>query len=265
MRKNQQNLRKIIIFLIIIIFIFVLNLTLFPENIKSFFFSVSWPVQKTLWQANVNLSNFTKNVFKTNDVIKQAADLELKNQELISQIISLKELRKENEFLRQALEIDLAEDFQLILAQVISQDVFQDSILINKGRKHGLSENLPVITNEKVVLGRIGQVYDNFSEVVLITNKKSSFDVKIVDQDIYGIARGKGNSNIFFELIPKDQEIFENDIVVSSVLGGIYPADLFVGQIKTVTKSDLEPFQEAELIPGFNLKSLDYLFIIKEF
>ena len=265
MKKNQQNLKKIIVFLIIIIFIFVLNFTVFPKNIKNFFFSVSWPVQKTLWQANVNISNFAKNIFKTNDIIKQSADFKLKNQELISQIIFLKELKKENEFLRQALEINLAEDFQLILAQTISQDVFQDSILINKGKEHGLSENLPVITNEKVVLGKIGQVYDNFSEVVLITNKKSSFDVKIVDQEIYGIVKGKGNSNLFLELIPKNQEIFENDIVISSVLGGIYPANLFVGKIKTVKKSDLEPFQEAELVPGFDLKSLDYLFIIKNF
>lgn len=265
MKKKNFNIRKAFILLLFLLFVFILNFTVFPTNIKNFFFSVSSPVQKIFWQANINVSDFFNGNFKANSIIEENKKLKIKNQELVSQIVSLKETEKENEFLKKSLELDLENDFQLILAQVTSKDIFQDSILINKGKKDGVKENLPVITGQKVLLGRIGQVYDNFSEVILITNKRSSFDAKIAGQDIYGIVRGKGGFNLYFDLIPKQEEVFENDIVVTSVLGGIYPANFLVGQIKTIKKSDLEPFQEAELIMFFDIRMQNYLFVIKDF
>jgi rod shape-determining protein MreC len=129
-------------------------------------------------------------------------------------------------------------------------------------------------------LGKIGQVYDRFSEVILISNKESSFGAKILvgesEEDksssspfaearvIDGIVKGKGSFNLYFDLIPREKEISERELVITSVLGGIYPQGLLVGEIKTIRKSDIEPFQTAEITPLFNVKNLDYLFIITD-
>ena len=264
MKKNQKIKLIIGLFLIVIIFL-VLNFIGFSKNIKSLFFSISLPIQKVFWQVGQNFSFFLTVVFSSQDLKNELNNLYSINQDLLGQIVFLKEMKKENEFLREALNLELEKDFNFVLARTISKDVFHDSILINKGIKDGISVGQPVITGQKAVLGTIGQVYDNFSEVFLISNKKSFFDAKIVDKEIYGLLKGQGNFKAYLDLIPRDKEIFENDLVITSILGGVYPANLLIGEISKINKFDVEPFQSAEIDLFFNLKNLDYLFIITDF
>ncbi len=155
--------------------------------------------------------------------------------------------------------IGLQKEFKLALAQVIGKDISQDSILINKGVQDGLLKNMPIITEQNVLVGRVSEVYDRFSKVMLISHKDSSLDAGL------GIVRGQGNFNLLFDLIPREQEIFQEDIVVTNGLDNDFPKGLLVGQIKEVKKSDLEPFQQAEIEPAFNISRLEKVFIILEF
>jgi len=280
--KLYQNIKKIIaVSVLLAIIVIVSNFTGFSKNIKNFFFLISSPIQKSFWQAGKNVSVYFAGILEVRILKKELDNLHLKNQELLSQIVAIIELKKENEVLREALGLGLEKEFQLMLAQIISKDISQDSILINKGKKDGVLEGWPVITGQKVLLGRIGQVYSRFSEVILISNKKSSFDAKISeveedksssspfavarDTEIYGIVKGEGKFKIYLDLIPKDKAIFEGkDVIITSALGGVYPQGLLVGEIKTISKSDTDPFQRAEITPFFNIKDLDYLFIITE-
>ena len=160
------------------------------------------------------------------------------------------------------MNLGLEKDFKLTLVQVIGKDISQDLLLINKGAKDGLAKNLPVITEQKNLVGRISEVYDDFSKVMLISDKDSSFDAKISEQEIFGVVKGKGGLNLFIDRVPQDKEIKSGDILVTSVLGGVFPAGLLVGEIKEVKKSDLEPFQQAEISPFFDIGKLGNLFVI---
>ena len=259
------KLKSGLFFVLIIIVFLLLNLTGFSKEIKNLFYLISSPVQRTFWQIGESSSDFLVGVFQAKTLKKEAEQLYLKNQELINQIASSQDLKEENQILREVLGIGLAEDFQLLLGRTISKDISQDSILINKGAKDNVSSGLPVVTSQKVLLGRIGEVYKNFSEVILITNKESSFDAKVSEKKIYGVVKGKGNLKLFLEFIPKEEEILQGELVTTAVLGGIFPSGLLVGSIKEVEKSDIEPFQTAEINPSFDLKTSDYLFIIREF
>ncbi len=245
------------------IFIVVLNFTGFSKNIKNFFFLISSPIQKSFWQAGKSVSDFATGILRTSAIKKEIEDFRLENQELLGQVAVLTELKRENEILREALGLGLEKESELMLVRIISKDIFQDSILVNKGEKDGVSKGLTVITGQKVLLGRVGSVYNRFSEVILISNKKSSFGARIPEREIDGIIKGRGGFNLSFVLIPREKEILENDTVVTSALGGVYPEGLLVGQIKTIKKSDVAPFQSAEIKPAFNVNNLDYLFIIK--
>jgi len=262
--KLHQNIKKVIVALILLsIFIVVLNFTDFSRNINDFFFLISSPIQKSFWQAGKSVSDFATGILKTSTIKKEIEGLRFENQELLGQIAVLTELKRENEILREALGLGLEKESELMLVRIISKDISQDSILVNKGEKDGVSKGLAVITGQKVLLGRVGSVYDRFSEVVLISNKESSFGARIPEREIDGIIKGEGGFNLSFVLIPREKEILENDTVVTSVLGGVYPEGLLVGQIKTIKKSDVDPFQSAEIKPAFNVNNLDYLFIIK--
>jgi len=262
-KKNLFSLTIIIIIGLLLIF----SLNFFQKEVKGFFYFISSPIQKTLWRAGDRVSDFFELITEIKNLKREKEELKLKIQELIAQNLSLKELEKENKVLREALGIGLEKEFKLSLAEVVSKDISQDSILINKGSKDGITENCPVITQQKTLVGKIGEVYENFSRVILISNKESSFDAKISDpeNDISGVVNGKGNLQLFLDFVPQEKEIKEGDFIVTTSLGGIFPKGLLVGQIGKVLRSDIEPFQQAKIRPAFDIRELETVFIITDF
>ena len=192
------------------------------------------------------------------------------NQNLLTKILELDLLKKENEELKKALSLGLEKEFQLILVKSISKETEGDFILISKGKEDGIREDFAVISAEKVLVGKIDQVYKNFSRVKLISAENNIFDVEIITvadggEKIYGLAQGEGNFKIKIKFIPKEKEIKEGATVISSNIAQKFPQGLLVGAIKKVGKSDVEPHQIIELEPFFRLNLGQTLFIISNF
>lgn len=275
----------IIIISLIVIFI-ALNLTGFSKEVKNFFYTISCPIQKKLWEIGKRTSVFFETITEVQKLKKENEDLKLKIQELMAENSFLKELKKENEFLRMALEIGLEKDFKLVLTRVIGKDIFQDSLIIDKGLEDGIKKGFIAITQQKVLVGRVSEVYENFSKITLISNKETSFDAKVsnteiypvrdygdeekapreqISNGVYGMVRGRGDFNFYFDLVPREKEIKEGDVLVTSAIGGIFPEGILVGEIGKIKKSDIEPFQQAEIKPIFDIKKIDFLFIITNY
>ncbi len=272
--------------LLIILLLVVLNLPPVSTKTKNFFYFISSPIQKSFWKAGNSISDFFETIANIKNLKKENEELELKIQELLGKNIKIPELEKENKFLREALDIGLEKEFELTLAEVTGKDVSQDSILIDKGFKDGILNNLPVITRQKVLIGKIGQVYEDFSRVVLISNKESVLNVEIFRDDeavssstpfanarvgdeenfvdnISGVIKGKGNFQLILDLVPREKEIKEGDTIITSSLGGVFPKGLLIGKIQKIKKSDVEPFQQAEVKMTFDIKELETVFIVK--
>jgi len=248
--------------LIVILVLLVFSLNLFQIQVRDFFYSLSNSIQEAFWLTGSNISDFFGGIFRKDDLVIEIKTLRLENQRLLAELAELKTLKEENKTLREALEIGLVEDFQLAFAKVTGRDATQDSILIDKGSIDGLSEGLSVITEQRVLLGKIDEVYKNFARVTLISNKKSVFDAEILERNIEGLVRGQGNQRIYLDLIPRDKTLKEGDLVVSSSLGGVYPKGLLVGLIREVRQDDVNPFQQAEISSFFKLRELRNVFII---
>jgi len=169
--KFSSSSKIILIAVLLIAFFLILNLTPVSKNVRNFFYSVSAPIQQNLWRAGNNMSDFFEMLAERKELKKENEELKLKIQELLAENNKLKEFKKENEVLRGALNIGLPEEFKLSLAQVIGKDISQDVILIDRGSEDGISKDLPVITQQRVLLGKISQVYPHFSKVQLLTNK----------------------------------------------------------------------------------------------
>lgn len=261
---QRKKISKIVIWTVVIILL-LLVLNFFNQGVKNFFYRMSSPIQRFLWQGVNNIADFFSSSLKM-----ETLELRIKNQELLNQVSLLNDLEKENQTLREALEINLQKDFKMILAQVISKDVSEDSILIDKGSNDGISKDMPVINQQKVLFGKVNEVYRNFSKVVLTTDKNFVFDAKVQSasangEEIYGVVKGKGNLSFYFDLVSKNAEIKEGDILITSGLEGNFPKNLLVGKIEKIKKEDTKPFQTADIIPFFDLKETNSLFIITNF
>lgn len=265
-----MRLRKFSILFFVILILFSLNF--FQKDLKNTLFKISTPVLKFLWQKGREISSFFRGLLKSKTLEKELGILELKNQELLAEIVKLQQLKKENEILREALNIGLQEDFELILVKVIAKDPFEDSLLIDSGKKEGVLEGFPVITQQKVLLGKVSEVYEDFSKIALISNEEISFSAKIQKlvpsevegKEIKGILKGKGNQRLSFELAPKEAEIEKEDLLVTDILGGIFPEGLLIGKVQEFEKLDIEPFQTATVVPFFDLKKIEKVFLIKK-
>lgn len=255
---------KIWVGLVVLVLIFVL-LNVFQKEVRGFFYFVSAPVQKVLWRAGDSASDFFLGIFISGNLKERVDQLEVNNQKLLSQIVLLKELEQENHALKKILDLEIEKEFKLSLAQIIGKDISQDFILLNKGSRDSILKDMPVITEEKVLVGRVIEVYDRFSKVMLIFNKKSSFGAKEPGSLISGVIKGIGNSGLFFDLIPNEAEISDGDLISTSSISGIFPEGLLVGFVKKIRKSDAGSFQQAEINPSFDLSSIENLFIITEF
>lgn len=274
MDKNYKK-NFLLIFLLVIVILF---LNFYQKEVRNYFYLISSPTQKFFLENKNRIFDFLETSIKVSrgpfnkwneikNLKKENQELKTKIVELIAEKAFLQEFKTENEKLRTALGLGLEKEFNLILTQIINKNISEDFLLINKGSKDGIEKNFPVITEQKVLIGKISEVFENFSRVILITNKKSSFDGKV--NEIYGMINGKGGTAYFefskdIENNQEKKEIKEGDLVITSSLGGIFPSGILIGEIKSFKKDDLAAFQQAEIKPLVNIQQIEKLLIIKK-
>ena len=261
MRKFSGK-KKIMVISAIIICLFGLNL--FAKELKNFFYSFSAPFQRSLFIAGKKITDFVGFLSVAWELEKEVKILLKENQALKNEITSLKELKNENELLKAALGLE-QEGFQVLPAEVVIRNVSNSFVLINKGKRDNISEGMAVITSQKELLGRIEETFEDFSRVTLITKKGFSFPAKIQSKEFTALIKGKGNDGLFFDLIPREEELDVGQRVITVTLGGVFPKGLFVGEIEAIEKSDLIPYQKAKVKPFLNLNELNSVLIIVNF
>lgn len=260
------RLKLLLILLIIFLIFFGLN-KLGIAKIRNTVFLLSAPLQESFWKAGEKVSSSFGALLEAENLKRENQELKKINLKLQYQVISLREAARENEALRKALNLELEKDFTLSDAKAISRVTEGDFVLINQGKEEGISKGMPVITSERILLGKIGEVFDNFSEVILISNGDFTFDIEILTENekVLGIVKGKGGFRVQFQFIPSEAQIKEGDMVVSSRLGGNFPQGLLVGTVKTIKRSDVEPFLAGEIKPFFPELDFTNLFVIRKF
>ncbi|MDO8486290.1 MAG: rod shape-determining protein MreC [Candidatus Staskawiczbacteria bacterium] len=269
LNKRNTIFPKILIgVFIFLVLVGIFNL--FYKQLQNYFYFISGPLQKTFLMAGNNASGFLGSFLEINNLIKENKELNIKNQELLEEIVALQQVKTENQALSGVASMEQENKFKLILADVIGVDSYQDFILIDKGSDDGVLENMSVINSQKVLFGKISKVYKNFAKVMLVSNQNSVLDVKTQKDDtvsppIYGVVKGKGNFTAFLDTVPLDIEIKNDDILITSSLEGTFPRGLLVGKITEVYKDDLKPFQTAKIELLSSLKDIDKLFIINDY
>lgn len=288
---EQKFKGRVIVLFFIGLVLFGVNF-LFADKIKDFFYGQTYEPQSFTWK----LANAI--MFANADKTSESKKLIEENQKLLAQLADLQSLQEENQFLRNALNLESLKGKDFWEAEVFGGAKFNgigfsysDSLFITKGKKDGIQKGFAVITADKVLLGKISEVYDNHSKVSLLTDKNSVVDVQIIneikkeeavsenatDQEdtnqdkenvvldkSVAIAKGEGSLKITLDMFPKDKDLKDGDLVITSALSGAYPSGYVVGRIKDPKEVDSEAFKQAEIVPAFDIKILDKVLILKD-
>ena len=125
-----------------------------------------------------------------------------------------------------------------------------------------MQKGFSVITPEKVLVGKVLEVFKESALVQLLSHSNTSFDAKVSEKGIVGVLRGQGGSKAVLDLVLQEVTLEQGDIVVTSNLTGLFPPNLLVGTIKEVQSTDQAVFQKATIDLFFDLSFSPFIFVI---
>ena len=184
--------------------------------------------------------------------------------ELQSRLTSYQEAYVENQRLRRLLDFKTLTMAETIPARVIVHDLtgwFQ-TLMVDKGFRDGIAPDMPVV-NDEGVIGRVLDVSDRYSRVLLITDQGSAVDAIDQRNRVRGILSGKDANGCLLKYIRGNLDIKEGDLVISSGKDGIYPKALRLGVVLAVYKDPVDLFQKIDVKPMVRLSAVEEVLIIK--
>ncbi len=123
---------------------------------------------------------------------------------------------------------------------------------------------MPVVT-ERGLIGRIGEVYATVARVQLITDPESMVNVRLQTSRADGVLRARVNGELWIDLIDQSASVTPGELVLTSGLGGAFPADVPLGQVVTIRRRDFELFQQAVIQGSADLDNLEIVLVITNF
>jgi rod shape-determining protein MreC len=235
--------------------------------IRDAFSRVLSPVQFAVQQLARPFLGVIENATRLSRMVEDNQALGQENQALRHQIILLEEARIENETLRRQLDFkSTVPNFQLLAAEVIGHDPSNmlQYLVIDRGSTDGIARGMPVLAGQGLV-GRIVEVSASSSKVMLITDSSSSVGAMLQQTRATGMAQGFPGGGLVMRYISQDDEIELGDVVLTSGLGGNFPKRLIIGQVASVRRTDVDMFQEVDIIPMVNLRDLEMVMVLMNF
>jgi rod shape-determining protein MreC len=238
------------------------------QPIESVVNTVLGPVERAASGVFGGVGDLFGAVRDLNELRKRNAELEEQNQDLLTEIAGLRGLEGENGVLRQLLNFTQENPvYKYQTAAVIGRDPspYLRYITINAGSREGLKPGMPVVTAGSTLIGRVADVSLRSSKVQLLNDLSSAVNVRLQTSNVAGLATGQQDGTLLVQYLPLGAEIAENDIALTSGLGGNLPRNLVVGQITGVEKKDFDVSQVAQLRPAADYERLDVVLVITNF
>ncbi|MCQ8102561.1 rod shape-determining protein MreC [Methylomonas sp. SURF-2] len=158
----------------------------------------------------------------------QKENRRLKETQLINagKLLKLEALEKENIRLRVLLENSFRLGEQVLIAELLSVKLapYEHTVVVNKGTRFGVHPEQPVLDANGIV-GQVIRALPSSSEVMLITDPDHAIPVEVNRNGLRTIAFGTGLPNrLQLPFLAKNADIVPGDLLVTSGLGGVFPA-----------------------------------------
>lgn len=242
-------------------------------------FGVFSPVQTFMLDATNGVTNLFGGFQEVNKLRAQVKQLQEQLNTAVIDTVRVRELEIENSDLRAQLGYKQDNPDYLLTgatllqenenrARVISQDPSNlvNFIIIDQGRQDGVEIGMPIVTSAGLV-GRVTEVGTNWARVLLIKDTTSSVNAVVQSTRATGIVQGQGQGSdlLIMRYLPLGESVKENDLILTSGIGGAFPKRLVIGQVIQVRQRDTDLFTEAVIRPSVDLARLEFVLIMKKF
>lgn len=233
--------------------------------------SVGW-VQGIVYKPVELVVGSFSNVKELKSTYEENQLLRKKIAEYKTLVFDNKKLKNENEELREALDInESSRDYNPINSTVISRspERWLEQITIDRGKTHGVEDNMAVITADGMV-GKVKKASNLTSTVQLLTgfdqlNRISAIVKRDKGKDVFGLVEkydSETESLVFRVIEDSKEKLKKGELVVTSNLGGSYPENLLIGEVKEVVPDQYGLTKTALIKPAANMYELNNVIVV---
>lgn len=239
--------------------------------VQSFITQLTAPAQLSATGVTTSVQGFLASLVRLRTLEQEYAALQTRAEQLEAENNTLRQVEQENEQLRSLLKFAEARPrLELRGAQIVARVIgeestnFSETILIDLGQVHGIRIGMPVVTDQGLV-GRISEVTENISKVLLLNDVSSSASALLADSRLNGIVHGSTSGELIMDFIPQGPTFAVGEAVLSSGLGGKFPRGLAIGVIESIDSQPNAVFQTARVRPAVDFGSLELVMVITNF
>lgn len=211
--------------------------------------------------------NAAETVIPRGELLRQNEALRRENLEFRTRLANTEKLAAENERLRKLFAWKQQKVWKLKLASVVLREPanWWRTVQIDLGSRDGVSANLPVLSTDGFLVGRVGSVSLTRSQVVLLGDPACKVAARVEnetrDTGVIGASGPLGSEFVEMGYLSKTANLKPGQDVKTSGLGGVFPKDIPVGKIvdSHSVQYGLETVARVKL--GANLDALEEVWV----
>jgi rod shape-determining protein MreC len=162
-----------------------------------------------------------------------------------------------------------AVDKTLVAANVVAYDNTDtfNIFTVDVGTESGVARDAVVICGDGLV-GRVLSSVKGRAKVVSITDENNRIGFQVTEQkngeevSFLGVCSGDGEGDLTGSLLDEEGFAMEGDKVVTSGLGGIYPAGITIGEVTRTAHTSKNQLMEITIKPAAYFKGLKKVIVL---
>ena len=226
-------------------------------QIRRFLSVVAYPLQVAVASPFEGYDWFRESV-STRDVLRaDKARLEAELRVAQFRLQRYEALEAESQRLRalRTNTADITERFVVGDIMDLDLDAFRERVLVDKGARDGVFVGQAVLDSGGV-FGQVARVEQLTSEVILISDAGHAIPVQINRNGLRTIAVGTGDvGRLKLPYLPTSADVVTGDLLVTSGLGGGFPAGYPVGTVAEVKRDPSQSLADVVVRPAAALAS----------
>lgn len=269
--KTKINIRKtlLFLFLIIVCIIFIIYQKKHPETESkknTVYLHTIAPILNKIHLFENKIASIIEWFFTINSLNQNIKDLE-KNNTILT--LQNRELSEENRKLTKQLTLvegANAVNYKYIISEIvsISSSPWSKAIVVDKGKKDGVKQNMAAINQEGLV-GLVREADEKSSIIGLLIDEKFAVSVMTKKTGIYGIAKGTGETNLL-ELYLEEQSTqldIGEEVITSGLDNSLFIKGISIGTVSNREKNKFGIY-EYKIKPSVNFNKIEFVLLIEE-
>jgi rod shape-determining protein MreC len=236
------------------------------RKIQQTYYRTTAPFLKGGSALKLKAERFLDEVENSKDTENRLKSMEVEFVKLRSIEGRLRELERENNVFRAALDFKKRSSLNVIAARVIKRQpsTWWETAILDRGEESGIGLQIPIIAPGGLA-GKIDTVSSDTSTMILLTDERCQVSVQVAGTPEVGILHGlRGHygeePRLLLRHLSREASIRPGMKVVTTGKGGVFPENILVGTVKAYTPGTLEGSASVE--PSVDFANLKVVFVI---